>query len=175
MEARATGRNPPIDSGAQFTESVSAHFESAPPATKGGAGAPNATHYAEAPLLNPQQLVCSRSMSRCTSQSRWDRQTVPVPIAEKGVYLVEAVHADLRAYTILIVSDIALITKTGKGRLVNLLVDQGALANRSHMEPCGSKGATRNFGSTETDATGFAVAPFDGSKADDVRIVARGA
>ena len=58
------------------------------------------------------------------SQSRWDRQTVALPIAEKGVYLVEAVKGQLRAYTILIVSDIALITKTGKGRIVNLLLDR---------------------------------------------------
>ena len=48
------------------------------------------------------------------------RRPSPSTVNEKGVYLVEAVHKDLRAYTILMVSDIAMITKTGKGRIVNL-------------------------------------------------------
>ena len=39
------------------------------------------------------------------------------------MYLVEAVHGDLRANTILMISDIAMITKTGNGRAVNLVVD----------------------------------------------------
>ena len=158
---------------AQFTESVSAHFEA--PAAKTpakGTAAPNATHYAEAPLLNPQQLVLSFHQA-VHSQSRWDRETVPIPIAEKGVYLVEAVHHDLRAYTILIVSDIALITKTGKGRIVSLMLD------RRTGEPIPGatvwlEGRDKNYGSAETGADGFALSPFDGKKADDVRIVARG-
>ncbi len=159
---------------AQFTESVSAHFEAPPAKTpaKGTSAAPNATHYAEAPLLNPQQLVLSFHQP-VHSQSRWDRETVPVPIAEKGVYLVEAVHHDLRAYTILIVSDIALITKTGKGRVVNLLLD------RRTGEPIPGatvwlEGRDKNYGSSETGADGFALSPFDGKQADDVRVIARG-
>ncbi|HEX3879662.1 MAG TPA: MG2 domain-containing protein, partial [Bryobacteraceae bacterium] len=164
---------------AQFTESVSAHFEKAAapagngaaPSAKGAAGTPNATQYAEAPLLNPQQLVLSFHQP-VRSQSRWERQTVAVPLTEKGVYLVEAVHHDLRAYTILIVSDIALITKTGKGRIVNLLVD------RKTGEPIPNaavwiEGRDKTFGSTDTDAGGFAVTSFTGTHADDIRIVAR--
>ena len=161
----------------QFTESVSAHFE--PPAanvaaSKGAAGAPNATQYAEAPLLNPSQLVLSFH-EPVRSQSRWERQTVQVPLVEKGVYLVEAVHGQLRAYTILIVSDIALITKTGKGRIVNLLLDRKS----GEPMPGGAVwllGREKTYGSAETNANGFAVQPFDGGsppKTDDVRIVAR--
>jgi uncharacterized protein YfaS (alpha-2-macroglobulin family) len=159
---------------AQFTESVSAHFEAPPPKTpaKGGGATPNATHYAEAPLLNPQQLALSFHQP-VHSQSRWDRETVPVPIAEKGVYLVEAVHHDLRAYTILIVSDIALVTKTGKGRIVNLLLDR----RTGEPIPHGTvtlEGRDKTYGSVETDSDGFALSSFDGKQADDVRIVARG-
>ena len=40
------------------------------------------------------------------------------------MYLVEAVRKDLRAYTILMVSDMVMITKTGKGRIVNVVVDR---------------------------------------------------
>ncbi len=159
---------------AQFTESVSQRFEPAPAPVagkKGAAATPNATHYSEAPLLNPQQLVLSFHQP-VRSQSRWERQTVPVPIAEKGVYLVEAVRGDLRAYTIVIVSDVALITKTGKGRVVNLLL------NRKTGEPVPQatvwlEGRDKSFGSSETDASGFAVASFNGEKSDDVRVVAR--
>jgi hypothetical protein len=155
---------------AQFTESVSAHFES-PPASTPAASAPKGTQYAEAPLLNPQQLVLSfREPVR--SQSRWDRQTVALPIAEKGVYLVEAVKGQLRAYTILIVSDIALITKTGKGRIVNLLLDRRSGEPIPHATVW-LEGRDKTLGSAETDASGFALSPFDGSKADDVRVVAR--
>lgn len=161
---------------AQFTESVSEHFQPAPvKVTNAKAGGPpNATHYAEAPLLNPSQMVLSFH-EPVRSQSRWDRQTVQVPVGEKGVYLVEAVHAQLRAYTILIVSDVALITKTGKGRIVNLLVD------RKTGEPIPEAavwllGRDKSFGNAQTDANGFAVQPFEGGqppKPDDVRIVAR--
>jgi uncharacterized protein YfaS (alpha-2-macroglobulin family) len=160
---------------AQFTESVSAHFEArtATAQGKGGSAASNATRYAEAPLLNPQQLVLSFHQP-VHSQSRWDRETVPVPIAEKGVYLVEAVHHDLRAYTILIVSDIALVTKTGKGRILNLLLDR----RTGEPIPHGAvwlEGRDKTYGSAETDSDGFALSSFDGKQADDVRIVARGA
>jgi uncharacterized protein YfaS (alpha-2-macroglobulin family) len=161
---------------AQFTESVSAHFESAPPAgneKSAAPGASNATQYAEAPLLNPSQLVLSFHQP-VKSQSRWDRQTVPVPIAEKGVYLVEAVHHDLRAYTILIVSDIALITKSAKGRIVNLAVDRKTGEPLPHTTVW-LEGRDKNFGNSDTDANGFAITPFDGKQSDDVRIVARGA
>ncbi len=155
---------------AQFTESVSAHFES-PAVTTPAGSASKGTHYAEAPLLNPQQLVLSFH-EPVHSQSRWDRQTVAVPVAEKGVYLVEAVKGQLRAYTILIVSDIALITKTGKGRIVNLLLDRRSGEPIPHAT-IWLEGRDKTLSSAETDANGFALSPFDGSKADDVRVVAR--
>ena len=159
---------------AQFTESVSEHFESAAvpkPSAKTAPRAPNATHYAEAPLLNSQQLVLSFH-EPVHSQSRWDRQAVPVPIAEKGVYLVEAVHGDLRAYTILIVSDIALISKTAKGKIVNLLLDRRTGEPLSRV-PIWLEGREKDFGTAETDASGFAVSNFEGSQSADLRIVAR--
>ena len=109
------------------------------------------------------------------SQSRWDRETVPVPIAEKGVYLVEAVHRDLRAYTILIVSDIALITKTGKGRVVNLMLDRRTGEPVPQAQPSGSKAATRTSAAPKPTPTVSRFRSFDGEQADDVRIVARGA
>src|ERR1044071_3337028 len=84
---------------AQFTESPSAHLgtRSQPAAAKPGS---RETHYAEAPVLNQQQLVLS-FVQPVRGHSRWERETVPLGVSEKGVYLVEAVRGDLRAYTIL--------------------------------------------------------------------------
>ncbi len=109
---------------AQFTEPPSEHFESLFPAEKKTATT-GATQYANVPLLNPQQLAMS-FVRPVSAKSRWDRQSVSVPVKERGVYLVEAVSKDLRAYTILMVSDLALITKTGNGRSVNFLVDRAS-------------------------------------------------
>src|ERR1022692_4151816 len=107
---------------AQFSESPSAHLANAlphQPAKPGDRG----TYYAETPLLNSQQLVHS-FVQPVEGHSRWDRETVELGIKEKGVYLVEAVRHDLRAYTILVVTDVVMITKTGKGRIVSLMVDR---------------------------------------------------
>jgi alpha-2-macroglobulin len=107
----------------QFTESPRVHMESLfePPApvTK----TTKETRYAEAPLLNSQQLVFSFVHS-VQSKTRWERHSVAVPVHDKGVYLVEAVRKDLRAYTILIVSDTAMISKASNGRIVNIVVDR---------------------------------------------------
>lgn len=108
---------------AQFTESPSSHFESLLPSQAQPGNAVKETRYAEAPVLNPQQLVLS-FVHPVRANSRWDQEEVAIPAREKGIYLVEAVHHDLRAYTILMVSDIVLITKGGSGRAVNLLVDR---------------------------------------------------
>lgn len=114
---------------AQFTESPSSHFESllpreSQPVNATSKNTTKETRYAEAPLLNPQQLTLS-FVRRVSGNSRWDREDVEVPVQEKGVYLVEAVRKDLRAYTVLMVSDLVMITKTGNGRTVNLVVDRG--------------------------------------------------
>jgi uncharacterized protein YfaS (alpha-2-macroglobulin family) len=59
----------------------------------------------------------------------WKSMPVPIPVKEKGVFLVEAVHDTLRAYTIVLVSDTALITKISRSHILALL------ANRDTGEP----------------------------------------
>lgn len=109
---------------AQFTEAPSAHFESLFPKEKAPV-ANGTTQYANVPVLNPEQLAMS-FVRPVSAKSRWDRQNVSVPVKERGVYLVEAVAKNLSAYTILMVSDLALITKTSNGRSVNFLVDRAS-------------------------------------------------
>jgi alpha-2-macroglobulin len=76
----------------------------------------NETSFAQVPLLNPQQLVTSwRELLPDRRDTEYRR--VPVQIAEPGVYLVEAVSATLRAYTIVVVSDIGIVSKVAPGQV----------------------------------------------------------
>ena len=104
----------------QFTESPCAHWENKPAAPAPASGG---TQYAEAPVLNSQQLVLTFRLAP-RSHNRWESQNVDVAVKDRGVYLVEAVRGEFRAYTILMVSDLVMVTKTGNGRIVNFLADR---------------------------------------------------
>ncbi len=84
---------------------------------------PKVEAYAQVPVLNQQQVV---SVWKWTvpGHERWQSQTMAIPVSGKGVYLVEATDGKLRAYTIIVVSDIAIITKAASGRLMSLVVDR---------------------------------------------------
>ncbi len=79
--------------------------------------------YAQVPVLNQQQVV---SVWKWTvpSHERWESTTVAVPVSEKGVYLVEATNGMLRAYTVIVVTEIAVITKAAPGRLMSFVVNR---------------------------------------------------
>ncbi len=51
-------------------------------------------------------------------------RTSPIPVSDKGVYLVEATNGTLRAYTIIVVTEIAVITKAAPGRLMTFVVNR---------------------------------------------------
>jgi len=92
----------------------------------GGGGkkqGPKAEIYAQVPLLNRQQVV---SVWRwlVPAHERWESQAVNIPISDKGVYLIEATDGKLRAYTVIVVSEIAIITKAAPGRLMSFVVDR---------------------------------------------------
>ena len=84
---------------------------------------PQVENYAQVPVLNQQQVVSVWKWTSGTHQP-WESQTVKVPVSDKGVYLVEATNGSLRAYTITVVTDIAIISKAAPGRLVSLVVDR---------------------------------------------------
>ena len=79
--------------------------------------------YAQVPILNQQQVV---SVWKWTvpAHQQWESQTVNIPVSDKGVYLVEATNGKLRAYTIIVVTEIAIITKAAPGRLMSFVVDR---------------------------------------------------
>ncbi|MFN0169696.1 MAG: alpha-2-macroglobulin family protein [Bryobacteraceae bacterium] len=90
---------------------------------------PNVAQYATGvPLLNPRQVVAVWKQPISTKR-RWESQVVPINVTEKGLYLVEAVHSDLRAYTVVLITDLAVITKSAPGVIL------AYAANRQSGEP----------------------------------------
>ena len=71
----------------------------------------NVADYARVPLLNPNQLVTSWRESLPPLEDSFDRRMVPLGKRESGVYLVEAVGGDLRAYTVVVITDLVLVEK----------------------------------------------------------------
>jgi uncharacterized protein YfaS (alpha-2-macroglobulin family) len=77
----------------------------------------NQTSFAQLPLLNPDQLITAwREMLPDYRDAEMRR--IPLEVKEPGVYLVEAVSGVLRAYTIVIVSNLGLVTKVSPGQML---------------------------------------------------------
>ncbi len=72
----------------------------------------NEADYARVPLLNPSQIVSSWREKLTPLDDLYDTRMVMLGKRGPGVYLVEAVNGDLRAYTIAIVTDLTMINKT---------------------------------------------------------------
>ncbi len=79
--------------------------------------------YAQVPVLNQQQVVSVWNWT-VPSHEQWESQNVAIPVSDKGVYLVEATNGTLRAYTIIVVTEIAVITKGAPGRLMSFVVNR---------------------------------------------------
>jgi uncharacterized protein YfaS (alpha-2-macroglobulin family) len=76
----------------------------------------NRATFAQVPLLNPNQLVTSwREILPDLADSEMRR--LPLEVKEPGVYVVEAVSGGLRAYTLVMVSDVGLVSKVAPGQL----------------------------------------------------------
>lgn len=81
--------------------------------------------YAQMPLLNPDQLEDSFKQMLTPLDSRWDTRMVVLGEKKPGVYLVEAVNGKLRAYTIAVVSDLAMVSKiANSGEVMVYTVDR---------------------------------------------------
>lgn len=154
----------------QFTPAARAswHGRSAqtPPKTKPLA---KGTAYAEIPLLNEKQLVRTWK-ENITGRERWEEQTVDVPIAESGLYLVEATDGKLRAYTLVSVSAMAVLTKTQPGQTLARVVDRASGGPLAGVE-VEVRSQRQLHATLKTDATGFIR--WQGTSPNDVFIVAR--
>ncbi len=84
---------------------------------------PKVANYAQVPVLNQQQVVSVWNWT-VPAHEQWESQNVAIPVSDKGVYLVEATNGTLRAYTVIVVTEIAVITKGAPGRLMTFVVNR---------------------------------------------------
>src|SRR6185295_14106702 len=85
----------------------------------------NESDYARVPLLNPDMLVKSWREPLPPMENDYDQRMIPLGKRDPGVYLVEAVQNDLRAYTVVVVTDLTMIDKTTRdGELLVYTVDR---------------------------------------------------
>jgi uncharacterized protein YfaS (alpha-2-macroglobulin family) len=85
----------------------------------------NVSDYARVPLLNPEMLVSSWREPLPPLENLYDQRMIPLGKRTPGVYLVEAVENDLRAYTVVVVTDLTMIDKTtSDGELLVYTVDR---------------------------------------------------
>src|SRR5262249_33250452 len=78
---------------------------------------------------NQSQLVQSwhETLPPQSEQERYYKPlAVPLDLHEKGVYLIEAVHGEHRAYTVLLITNLALVTKSAAGHMLVLAVDRAS-------------------------------------------------
>jgi hypothetical protein len=82
-----------------------------------------AAGFADVPLLNSQQLVARWRMEmppKYVSESA----NLPLENLAPGLYAVEATDGKYRAYTVIVVTQMALITKTAPGQVIAFTVDR---------------------------------------------------
>ena len=79
--------------------------------------------FAQVPLLNDGQVVTTwREMLPPVREA--DARRIPLELKDPGVYVVEAVFNRLRAYTIVVITDLGLVTKTAPGQILAFAADR---------------------------------------------------
>lgn len=82
-----------------------------------------AAEFAQVPVLNPTQLVARwRQLVPATYIS--DSNDLAVPKLGSGLYLLEATDGHFKAYTLIMVSQMAMLTRTGNGHIMAFVVDR---------------------------------------------------
>ncbi|HWZ12227.1 MAG TPA: MG2 domain-containing protein, partial [Acidobacteriaceae bacterium] len=79
--------------------------------------------FAQIPVLNNRQLV-SRWRLQLPPTFVSDSQDLPIDPLPAGVYLIEATDGHLKAYTVLIISQMAMLTRPKGGELLAYCVDR---------------------------------------------------
>ncbi|BCS32999.1 hypothetical protein TBR22_A22240 [Luteitalea sp. TBR-22] len=127
--------------------------------------------YAQVPLLNDKQIVASwREMLPKLADA--DVRRIPIEVKAPGIYLVEAVHGTQLAYTILMVSDVALVTKVAPGTVLAYLVDRVKGQPVAGCEVTALADKAR-LGTGTTDARGLLALPIAEARPEDLITVAR--
>jgi uncharacterized protein YfaS (alpha-2-macroglobulin family) len=130
----------------------------------------SAAVFAQVPLLNSSQLV-ARWHQDMPPRYLSESITVPVSSLAKGLYLLEATDGTLRAYTIVVVSELGVITKTAPGQVLTFS------ANRKTGEPVSGADVRiwsdkKENAHLKSDNNGLAESPLPDGQYQDVRVVA---
>jgi len=127
--------------------------------------------FAQVPLLNPSRLVASWREILPSVRDAESRR-IPIEVKDPGVYLVEAVSAPLKAYTIVMVSDIGLVTKTAPGQI---LVYAAHRITGAPQQDCDVQTFVdrRGLGTAKTGEDGVVLFAVDAVRPDSVITLAR--
>jgi uncharacterized protein YfaS (alpha-2-macroglobulin family) len=139
------------------------------PKTKAPAG-PTADIFAQVPVINSSQLI-ARWKQEMPPRFYSEMESVPLQDLSKGLYLVEATDGQLRAYTIVIVSELGLVTKTTAGQVLTFSADRvsGAPIPGADVHVWADRKEKAHI---KSDASGLAEAPVSEGQYQDVRILA---
>ncbi len=109
--------------------------------------------YASVPFLNQGQLRARWRQVLPRLENEYDTRMISLDKREPGVYLVEAVNGDLRAYTIAVVTDMTMINKTTEdGEMLVYAVDRKSGEPRDNARVLVvRKGRTLAEGTTDRD------------------------
>ena len=110
--------------------------------------------FAQIPLLNDHQLV-ARWRQELPPTYVSDSQELPIDPLPSGLYLIEATDGHYKAYTLLMVSRMAMITRTGSGSVLAYCVDRVSGAGIAGVQVSAGFGQQQQATGT-TDADGLA-------------------
>jgi len=127
--------------------------------------------FAQVPLLNPSQLVTAwREILPPVRDTEFRR--IPLELDQPGMYVVEAVSAPFKAYTVVLVSDLGMVSKAAPGQVLLYAANRftGQPVPACDLRVVADRAVVAS-GTTATDGT-FTAALAD-TKAEDVVAVAR--
>ncbi len=129
-----------------------------------------ATVFAQTPILNSQQLV-ARWQQKMPPHYYAQTKEVPVSALAKGVYLVEATNGELRAYTVVVVTEMGLVTKSARGQVVTFVADRrsGAPVAKANILLWSDK---KELAQMKSGEDGLAETTVPQEKYEDVRVLA---
>ena len=110
--------------------------------------------FAQIPLLNDRQLV-ARWRQELPPTYVSDSQELPIDPLPSGLYLIEATDGHYKAYTLLMVSRMAMITRTGNGSVLAFCVDRVSGAGIAGVQVSAGFGQQQQATAT-TDVDGLA-------------------
>jgi alpha-2-macroglobulin len=128
--------------------------------------------FAQIPILNPQQLVATWRQNVTSRSFRWETENVAIPVKERGVYLIEATDGKLRAYTVVLVSQMALITKTAPGTILTFASDRETSQPVAHAEALFFVNH-EPIGKQTTGSDGLAQVDVKEPRPENVQVMAR--